>query len=93
MHTTHTAQPIGSPTQGGGNHLEPPSLPALLEPRERQLVRLVVEGCSTDEIASRLTIRPQTVKNRLSRIYAKLGVATRVQLAVYALRNGLADPV
>jgi DNA-binding NarL/FixJ family response regulator len=55
-------------------------------------VRLLVEGCSTEEIANRLAIRPQTVKNRLSRIFAKLGVSTRVQLAVYAVRNGLDDP-
>lgn len=87
-----TTQPIGSPIETGRNIIDTPDLPSLLGLRERQLVRLVVEGCSTEEIANRLTIRPQTVKNRLSRIYAKLGVATRVQLAVFALRNGLADP-
>jgi DNA-binding NarL/FixJ family response regulator len=86
-----TTQPVVSPAEASGSHLEPPSLSALLGMRERQLVGLVVEGCSTEEIANRLAIRPQTVKNRLSRIYAKLGVSTRVQLAVYALRNGLAN--
>jgi DNA-binding NarL/FixJ family response regulator len=93
MHTTHTGQPIGNPTESGESHTETPNTSSLLEARDRQLVRLVVEGCSTETIANRLAIRPQTVKNRLSRIYAKLGVSTRVQLAVYALRNGLADPV
>jgi len=62
-----------------------------LTARERQVVQLVVAGCSNDRIAERLQIRPQTVKNQLSRIYAKVGVATRVQLAVYALRQGLAE--
>ena len=70
----------------------PPALPTFrLTPRERQVVQLVVAGCSNDRIAERLQIRPQTVKNQLSRIYAKMGVATRVQLAVYAVRHGLAE--
>ena len=92
MHTPHTVPSTGIPADAG-SHIESRDLSALLGTRERQLVRLVVDGCSTEEIANRLAIRPQTVKNRLSRIYAKLGVATRVQLAVYALRKGLADPV
>jgi DNA-binding CsgD family transcriptional regulator len=54
-------------------------------------MQLVVAGCSNDRIADRLQIRPQTVKNQLSRIYAKMGVSTRVQLAVYAVRHGLAE--
>lgn len=69
-----------------------PALPAFhLTPRELQVIRLVVAGCSNDRIAEQLQIRPQTVKNQLSRIYAKVGVSTRVQLAVYAMRHGLAD--
>jgi DNA-binding NarL/FixJ family response regulator len=92
MEPTHLAQPIGNSAETGGNHLKPPNLSTLLGARDRQLVRLLVEGCSTEEIANRLAIRPQTVKNRLSRIFAKLGVSTRVQLAVYAVRNGLDDP-
>ena len=70
-----------------------PALPTFrLTARERQVVQLVVAGCSNDRIAERLLIRPQTVKNQLSRIYAKVGVSTRVQLAVYAVRHGLAEP-
>jgi DNA-binding NarL/FixJ family response regulator len=70
-----------------------PELPALrLTFREREVVQLVVAGCSNHRIAERLQIRPQTVKNQLSRIYTKVRVSTRVQLAVYALRNGLAEP-
>jgi two-component system nitrate/nitrite response regulator NarL len=60
--------------------------------RDREVVQLVVAGCSNERIAERLNIRTQTVKNQLSRIYAKVGVSTRVQLAVYALRHGLAEP-
>ena len=60
--------------------------------RERQVVQLVVSGCSNDRIAERLQFRPQTVKTSCRAIYAKVGVSTRVQLAVLALRHGLAEP-
>jgi two-component system nitrate/nitrite response regulator NarL len=61
-------------------------------PRERQIVRFIVEGCSNQEIANRMGLRLQTVKNHLSRVYRKVGVPNRVQLAVFAVGYGLADP-
>ena len=72
--------------------LENPRLPRplFLTPRERQVVQLLVDGYSNDDIATRLRLRPQTVKNQLTRIYVKAGVSSRVQLAVAALRQGLA---
>ena len=60
-----------------------------LTPREHQIVALVVEGRSNREIATRLGLSPQTVKNQLSVILDKLGVTSRVQLAVYAVRHHL----
>jgi two-component system, NarL family, nitrate/nitrite response regulator NarL len=63
--------------------------PVHLTRREREIVHLVVEGCSNKEIAGLLRLQCQTVKNQLSLIYDKLGVSTRVQLAVYAVRHGL----
>ena len=56
-------------------------------PRERQIVTLLASGCSNQEIADRLGLRLQTVKNHLSRIYRKLGVPNRVQLAVLVLQK------
>jgi DNA-binding NarL/FixJ family response regulator len=56
-------------------------------PRERQIVTFLASGCSNQEIADRLGLRLQTVKNHLSRIYRKLGVPNRVQLAVLVLRK------
>jgi len=56
-------------------------------PRERQIVTLLSSGCSNQEIANRLGLRLQTVKNHLSRIYRKLGVPNRVQLAVLVLQK------
>jgi DNA-binding CsgD family transcriptional regulator len=61
-------------------------------PRERQIVRFIVEGCSNQEIANRMGLRLQTVKNHLSRIYRKVGVPNRVQLAVFAVGSGVSEP-
>jgi len=57
-------------------------------PRERQIVTFLASGCSNQEIADRLGLRLQTVKNHLSRIYRKLGVPNRVQLAVLVVHEG-----
>ena len=56
-------------------------------PRERQIATLLANGCSNQEIANRLGLRLQTVKNHLSRIYRKLGVPNRVQLAVLVVNE------
>jgi len=56
-------------------------------PRERQIVTFLASGCSNQEIADRLGLRLQTVKNHLSRIYRKLGVPNRVQLAVLVVHE------
>jgi DNA-binding NarL/FixJ family response regulator len=61
-----------------------------LSERERQIVRLVAEGHSNAEIARELTLTVQTVKNRLSDIYLKLGVKSRTELTVALFRNGTA---
>jgi DNA-binding NarL/FixJ family response regulator len=56
-------------------------------PREQQIVALLANGCSNQEIADRLGLRLQTVKNHLSRVYRKFGVPNRVQLAVLVLHK------
>ena len=56
--------------------------------REIQVVQLLVRGQSNAAIAAELGIQLQTVKNLLSGLYAKLGVATRLQLVLLALRTG-----
>jgi DNA-binding NarL/FixJ family response regulator len=64
---------------GSGNQ------PVQFSPRERQIVAFITIGCSNREIAARMGLRTQTVKNHLCRIYRKLGVPNRVQLAVFAV--------
>ena len=56
--------------------------------REIQVVQLLVRGRSNAEIGAELGIQIQTVKNLLSGLYAKLGVSTRLQLVLLALRTG-----
>jgi len=53
--------------------------------RERELVTLVAAGASNKEIADRLSIAERTVKAHLTSIFSKLGVSSRLHLAVYAL--------
>ncbi len=64
-----------------------------LSPREIELLRLVASGASNQEIAEALTITEHTVKNHLRNILDKLHLKNRVQAAVFAVREGLADGV
>ena len=48
-----------------------------------------MEGCTNKEIAARLDVSDQTIKNRLTVLYQKTGVSGRVSLVVFALRQGL----
>jgi DNA-binding NarL/FixJ family response regulator len=57
--------------------------------RERQIVALLLEGCTNKSIAARLGVSDQTVKNQLSALYQKAGVSGRLALVMFALRNGL----
>jgi len=59
-----------------------------LSPREMEILGLVVHGMSNKEIAYHLGISHQTVKNHMTAILSKLGVADRTQATVYALRHG-----
>jgi DNA-binding CsgD family transcriptional regulator len=58
----------------------PTSLHSILTPRERQIFASVLRGETTRQIAVALGLRYQTVKNYLTTIYDKLGVANRVAL-------------
>lgn len=60
-----------------------------LSERETEVVVLIASGHRNKEIASKLFISEQTVKTHLSNIFQKLGVNDRLELALYAMRNGL----
>lgn len=59
-----------------------------LSPREAAVVRLVVEGCSNDEIGMGLGITSKTVETHLRRIFERHGLRSRTELATRALREG-----
>jgi DNA-binding NarL/FixJ family response regulator len=75
------SRPIGRPAQ-----LD------LLTDREREVLVLVAEGLSNDEIAARLVISPATAKTHVSRTMIKLAARDRAQLVVYAYEAGLIRP-
>lgn len=60
-----------------------------LTPREREVLRLIVEGADNVAIGSALSISPHTVKQYVTNIFEKLGVHSRVQAAVHAVRAQL----
>ncbi len=64
---------------------------AELTGRERDVLRLIVEGLANKEIAGRLGIGEKTVKTHVSRVLDKLGAADRTQAAVLAIRTGLVE--
>jgi DNA-binding NarL/FixJ family response regulator len=70
----------------------PPELLAPLTEREREVVALVGEGLSNDEIAARLVMSPATAKTHVSRAMVKLEARDRAQLVVMAYETGLVRP-
>ena len=77
---------------------EPPPAPReqpknLLSGREREIVGLVCQGFRNKEIAEKMFISEQTVKNHLHNIFDKLGVSDRLELALYAIHKKINEPV
>lgn len=73
----------------------PPELPPTAEPlsaREMEVLRLVARGLTNQEIAQELVISERTARTHVSRILEKLHLANRTQAALYAAREGFADP-
>jgi len=64
----------------------------VLTRREREIVALVGEGLTNDEIAARLFLSPATAKTHVSRAMTKLGARDRAQLVVVAYESGLVRP-
>jgi len=62
-----------------------------LTTRERQVVAAVAEGLSNKDIAARFTLSEDTVKHHLTSIFDKIGVSTRLELAVYAAQHKIGE--
>ncbi len=72
-----------SPKSGGGRDRSP------LSARELEIVQYVAQGYKNKEMAEKMFISEQTVKNHLHNIFDKLGVSDRLELALYAIHNNL----
>jgi DNA-binding NarL/FixJ family response regulator len=71
--------------------VRPSGKPPTFTARELDVIRLVVEGCSNDEIATALGITAKTVEAHLRRLFERLALASRTELATRALREGWLD--
>lgn len=71
--------------------LVPETMGSLTE-REREVVALVAQGLTNDEIAAELVLSPATARTHVSRAMVKLGARDRAQLVVFAYQAGLVRP-
>ncbi|HET6709634.1 HD domain-containing phosphohydrolase, partial [Amycolatopsis sp.] len=67
--------------------------PAGLTPREVEVLILISRGAQTGEVAERLGISRRTAGTHIERIYTKTGASSRATATLFALRNGLLDPL
>ncbi|MGQ2910415.1 response regulator [Aeromicrobium sp.] len=88
LHSTVTRRVIAEFGRRRGAPVPSPEAD-LLTDRERDIVRLLAQGMSNAEIADSLVVETTTVKSHLSRAMTKLGARDRVQVVVWAHRNGL----
>jgi DNA-binding NarL/FixJ family response regulator len=98
------AEAIATAVEGRGVYLHPVAAQRLLDDRrttlvaerlterERDVLALLVDGATNEEIASRLFVTEKTVKTHLSSVFRKLGVANRTQAAMKALKEGFVRP-
>ena len=61
----------------------------MLTEREREIIRLLAEGLRNKQIGERLFISEITVRHHLTSIFNKLAVSDRLELLIYAYRNGI----
>ena len=93
----HRGEPSLHPTiarkllQEVARPIEPQPAPEALTAREMEVLRLIAQGLSNQEIADRLVVSEPTVRAHVSRILGKLHLASRTQAALYTVREGLAD--
>ena len=80
---------LGAVRRADAGYEPDPELIDQLSRREFDVLRLIARGLGNVEIAQTLNVSPRTVKNHVSSILAKLGLPSRIQAAIYAVRRGL----
>jgi ATP/maltotriose-dependent transcriptional regulator MalT len=91
--TTPGQRALLAPTQGerspSPTPASPPSYPDGLTAREIEVLRVVAQGLTNEQVAERLVISPRTVDTHLTSIYSKIGVSSRVAATRYAIDHHL----
>lgn len=90
--TAAVIRQFASPTDSAAAHVPATAKPrerAQLSQREREIIVLIAQGYKNKEIAEKMFITEQTVKNHLHNVFDKLGVSDRLELALYAIHNSL----
>lgn len=89
--TAAVIRQFASPTEFSNPHIngKPNRERAQLSQREREIIVLIAQGYKNKEIAEKMFITEQTVKNHLHNVFDKLGVSDRLELALYAIHNSL----
>jgi two-component system, NarL family, nitrate/nitrite response regulator NarL len=82
------SSPMDAAPLGGGRDRDR----SPLSQREREIVVLVAQGFKNKEMAEKMFISEQTVKNHLHNIFDKLGVSDRLELALYAIHKNIHTP-
>ena len=89
IHATRAGLPILSPEVTDALMEQPEDYFATLTQREREVLALMVEGLSNEEIAEQLVLSSSTVKNHVSSILAKLDVTSRAKAVNLAIKHNL----
>lgn len=79
------------PSESAGDLGGQPDLLAKLSPREREVLVLVAKGFTNQRIGKQLFISDKTVKNYVTSIRRKLGLENRIQIALYAISQGIVN--
>ena len=72
--------------------VQPSAGPELLTPRQREILQLIAEGCTTREMAERLCVSARTVETHRAQIMERLNLHDIASLTRFAIRSGLVDP-
>jgi DNA-binding NarL/FixJ family response regulator len=79
-------------SQPAANAARPNTSEEALSPRELEVLRVAATGSTNKEIARDLDISPRTVQVHLANIFSKLGVGSRTEAVLYAIKRGWIDP-
>ena len=62
-----------------------------LTPRQREILALVAGGCTNKDAAQQLKLSVETLKHHITNIFDKVGVSSRLELAIFAVAHGLIE--